>query len=76
MQTTNMRRMAFPSFSEAGEPFNRDTEGLTKLEYFTAAALQGLCSQPNAQNKYSDLPELAQTLARRALRGFEDVEKG
>lgn len=40
---TKANEIAYPAFNAKGECFH-DSLGLTKREYFAAAALQGLCA--------------------------------
>lgn len=81
-----MNNPAFPHFNQHGEVIHDSAIGITRLEYFTAAAMQGLAANPklmeetlNAGLKGADLagmtvPELAVKMAIGAIKEIEKIK--
>lgn len=73
--TTDPKHPAFPHcFEPSGHPDWMEGPGLTKFEYFTAAALTGLCANPG----HNDIPihvigKMAKVYAEAAIGGVDDA---
>lgn len=71
-QKTNADQAAFPTELKLS---NSADKGLTKLEYFTAAALQGLLANSNISSReyiFGSLPNDAIFLAKKTLRELDN----
>lgn len=65
---SNIDKVAFPHMSYSGVDFL----GLTKLEYFTAAALTGILAQSKLYSDYAEIAEHAVWAAELAIKRLEE----
>lgn len=66
---TNPNDNAYPLFANG-----QLRDGLTKLEAFTMAAMQGLCANPDLSKRNGEIGETAVGIAQATLRALNEVE--